>query len=190
MLVYTCTEVARCCVQENFKKHGLRALDLTSEFEERLVLETNRVYLCNTLEVRNRSPCALLLSCLCCLLSGSLLSLFLHCYSGCFCSYSDCPCSYSDGPCSYCDCPCSYNDGPCSYVHVLAVTVHVLAVTVLLLTVTVLVLTVHVYRHGNCWLRTIQLCCQLLRSVHKECVVVPSTPTYTLTPIQAHPLTH
>ena len=77
MLVYPCTEVAWCCVQENFKKHGLRALDLTSEFEERLVLETNRVYLCNTLEVRNRSPCALLLLCLVCLLSALLLSLFL-----------------------------------------------------------------------------------------------------------------
>ena len=66
MLVYPCTEVTWCCVQENFKKHGLRALDLTSEFEERLVLETNRVYLCNTLEVRNRSPCTLLLLCLVC----------------------------------------------------------------------------------------------------------------------------
>ena len=74
-------------------------------------------------------------------------------------------------------------------VLVLTVTVLVLAVTVLVLTVMVLVLTVTVYRNGNCWLRTIQLCCQLLRSVHKECVVVPSTPTYTLTPIQAHPLT-
>ena len=119
MLVYPCTEVAWCCVQENFKKHGLRALDLTSEFEERLVLETNRVYLCNTLEVRNRSPCTLLLLCLVCLLSSSLLSLFLHCYS---------------------DCPCSYSDCPCSYVHVLTVTVLVLTVTVLVLTVTVLVL--------------------------------------------------
>ena len=117
MLVYPCTEVAWCCVQENFKKHGLRALDLTSEFEERLVLETNRVYLCNTLEVRNRSPCTLLLLCLVCLLSSSLLSLFLHCYS---------------------DCPCSYSDCPCSYVHVLAVTVLVLTVTVLVLTLSLI----------------------------------------------------
>ena len=51
MLVYPCTEVAWCCVQENFKKHGLRALDLTSEFEERLVLETNRVYLLSLIHI-------------------------------------------------------------------------------------------------------------------------------------------
>lgn len=37
--------------KENFSKYGLRALNLTSEFEEKQVLETNSVYLCNTLEL-------------------------------------------------------------------------------------------------------------------------------------------
>nr|KAG5701780.1 hypothetical protein BaRGS_000770 [Batillaria attramentaria] len=37
--------------KENFSKHGLRALDLTSEFDEKNVLELNQTYLCNTLEL-------------------------------------------------------------------------------------------------------------------------------------------
>lgn len=37
--------------KENFSKHGLRALDLTSEFDEKNVLEINQTYLCNTLEL-------------------------------------------------------------------------------------------------------------------------------------------
>lgn len=37
--------------KENFRKHGLRALDLTSEFDEKNILETNLTYLCNTLEL-------------------------------------------------------------------------------------------------------------------------------------------
>ncbi|XP_076467867.1 leucine--tRNA ligase, cytoplasmic-like [Babylonia areolata] len=37
--------------KENFAKHGQRALDLTSEFDEKQVLETSLVYLCNTLDL-------------------------------------------------------------------------------------------------------------------------------------------
>ncbi|PVD35216.1 hypothetical protein C0Q70_06497 [Pomacea canaliculata] len=37
--------------KENFNKHGVRALDLTSEFDEKEVLDINRAYLCNTLEL-------------------------------------------------------------------------------------------------------------------------------------------
>ncbi|KAK7097865.1 leucine--tRNA ligase, cytoplasmic-like [Littorina saxatilis] len=37
--------------KENFSKHGERALNLTSEFDEKQVLEMSRVYLSNTLEL-------------------------------------------------------------------------------------------------------------------------------------------
>ena len=62
--VYLCWS-SMVCVQENFSKHGLRALDLTSEFDEKLVLETNSEYLCNTLEVRNVLLCTPLPCCPC-----------------------------------------------------------------------------------------------------------------------------
>ena len=37
--------------QENFVKHGLAALNLTTEFDEMEVLKTNIKYIHNTLEV-------------------------------------------------------------------------------------------------------------------------------------------
>ena len=51
LLLYIINEGIIIILKANVSKHGLKALDLTLEFDEKNVLETNMEYLLQTLEV-------------------------------------------------------------------------------------------------------------------------------------------